>query len=265
MQPESCYVLPRPGCLVISPYVSRLPTEATGTPSHCSTLGRRPRPKFTPVSTFSPPGSISLIVRPSQPSLPIVSGTAVCQTSVERKCERYRRLGYPTPCMMATVVLVPQALDRLHAGAEPQRPVYRQHLIFGDIDVRTSVVVSTVGEGDYGVDVVRFPPLSWTTDERAARLRLRSRSLLLRSLVNLDPVTVTVHDGTSLPSLTRALRRWDPRNTSPRTTTLRSYRPGSLAVGWTDAALARASGSSTLASKNSLAHTDKRRLAARAH
>ena len=84
-----------------SPYVSRLPTEATGTPSHCSTLGR-PRPKFTPVSTFLPPGSISLIVRPSQPSLPIVSGTAVCQTSVERKCERLG-LGYPTPCMMATV------------------------------------------------------------------------------------------------------------------------------------------------------------------
>ena len=48
----------------------------------------RPRPKFTPVSTFSPWGSRSRMTLPSQPSVPILSGSQVCQMSMERKWER---------------------------------------------------------------------------------------------------------------------------------------------------------------------------------
>ena len=71
-----------------SPYVSRLPTDATGTPFTPIERGS-PRPKFTPVSTFSLSGSSSLITRPSQPSVPISSGNAVCQMSIDRKWERF--------------------------------------------------------------------------------------------------------------------------------------------------------------------------------
>ena len=69
------------------PYVSRFPTDATGTPWAYNALGR-PRPKFTPVSTFSPLGSMSRMALPSHPSSPIFSLSAVCHTSMERKCDR---------------------------------------------------------------------------------------------------------------------------------------------------------------------------------
>ena len=45
-------------------------------------------PKLTPVTTFSLLGSMSRSARPSQPSVPTVSGSQVCQMSMERKCER---------------------------------------------------------------------------------------------------------------------------------------------------------------------------------
>ena len=70
------------------PYVSRFPTDATGTPFTPRARGR-PRPKLMPVSTFAAPGSISRITRPSQPSWPTSSGRAVCQMSIERKCDRF--------------------------------------------------------------------------------------------------------------------------------------------------------------------------------
>ena len=48
----------------------------------------RPRPKLTPVSTFSLSGSSSRSTLPSQPSSTSRSGSQVCQMSMPRKCER---------------------------------------------------------------------------------------------------------------------------------------------------------------------------------
>ena len=64
-----------------------MPTEATGTLGMARARGR-PRPKLTPVSTFSESGSISLMARPSQPSVPTLSGSQVCQMSMDRKWDR---------------------------------------------------------------------------------------------------------------------------------------------------------------------------------
>ena len=72
---------------VISPTLSRSPTEVIGVPANAIALGR-PRPKFTPVRTFSFFGSRSRIARPTQPSVPILSGSQVCQMSMPRKWER---------------------------------------------------------------------------------------------------------------------------------------------------------------------------------
>ena len=55
------------------PEVSKFPTEATGTPLTPRARGN-PRPKLTPVKTFSALGSKSLITLPNQPSVPISSG-----------------------------------------------------------------------------------------------------------------------------------------------------------------------------------------------
>ena len=58
--------------------------EVAVTPGAAMALGR-PLPKLTPVSTFSLFGSRSLITRASHPSVPILSGSQVCQMSVLRK------------------------------------------------------------------------------------------------------------------------------------------------------------------------------------
>ena len=70
--------------LVISPTLSRSPTEVTGTPGATSARGR-PLPMLTAVSTFSLSGSISLIVRPSHPSVPTLTGSQVCHMSMALK------------------------------------------------------------------------------------------------------------------------------------------------------------------------------------
>ena len=41
------------------------------------------------------------MTRPNHPSLPTLSGSAVCQMSIDRKCDRLG-LGYPIPLMTAT-------------------------------------------------------------------------------------------------------------------------------------------------------------------
>ena len=56
---------------------------------------------LTPVSTFSLPGSISLIALPSHPSEPIWTGSQVCHTSIARKCDLLAPM-WPTPCTTAT-------------------------------------------------------------------------------------------------------------------------------------------------------------------
>ena len=66
------------------PYVSKFPTDATGTPLQTNALGR-PRPKFIPVKTFSLAVSRSRIAAPSQPTDPIFSGSAVYQISLDLK------------------------------------------------------------------------------------------------------------------------------------------------------------------------------------
>ena len=43
---------------------------------------------LTPVTGFSPAGSRSRMARATQPSVPTVSGSQVCQMSIERKCDR---------------------------------------------------------------------------------------------------------------------------------------------------------------------------------
>ena len=45
----------------------------------------KPVPKLTPVTTFLLSGSISRMVRPSQPSGLISEGCAVCQMSIDLK------------------------------------------------------------------------------------------------------------------------------------------------------------------------------------
>ena len=99
------------------PYVSRFPTDATGTPFTPRARGR-PRPKFMPVSTFSAPGSISRITLPSQPSWPTSSGRAVCQMSIERKCDRFG-LGYPIPWITATLPSSQSSLMGSMPGLKP--------------------------------------------------------------------------------------------------------------------------------------------------
>ena len=62
-------------------------TQATGTPGRTSAR-KRLGPKLTVVTMFSLLGSMSLVASPSQPSVPNVSGSQVCQMSIERKWER---------------------------------------------------------------------------------------------------------------------------------------------------------------------------------
>jgi hypothetical protein len=45
-------------------------------------------PKLTAVTMLSLCGSSARAARPSQPSVPVLSGSQVCQMSMERKCER---------------------------------------------------------------------------------------------------------------------------------------------------------------------------------
>ena len=97
------------------PYVSRLPTDATGTPGQPIARGM-PRPKLTPVRTFSLFGSRSRIALPSQPSVPTSSASAVCQMSIDRKWDRFG-FGYPIPWMIATF---PSSHSRL-IGSRPGR------------------------------------------------------------------------------------------------------------------------------------------------
>ena len=73
--------------LVSSPYVDRSATDATDTPGKTIARGRL-SPMLTPDTGFSPCGSRSRMARASQPSVPTVSGSQVCQMSIERKCER---------------------------------------------------------------------------------------------------------------------------------------------------------------------------------
>ena len=70
------------------PYCSSGPaTHATGTPGTDKARNRH-GPKLTAVTTFSFFGSNSRTTRPSQPSVPTLSGSQVCQMSMERKCDR---------------------------------------------------------------------------------------------------------------------------------------------------------------------------------
>ena len=61
-------------------------TDMAGVPERYIALGM-PWPKLTPVQTFCLSGSSWRIVRPSQPSDTTAEGSAVCQMSIERKCD----------------------------------------------------------------------------------------------------------------------------------------------------------------------------------
>ena len=76
-------------------------TVATGTPGPTNARNSD-GPMLTAVTTFSFLGSMSRITRASQPSVPRVSGSQVCQMSIERKCER-GEFSYPTPWRIATL------------------------------------------------------------------------------------------------------------------------------------------------------------------
>src|SRR5271165_426350 len=83
------------------PYFSSAPpTQATGTPGTASDRGRL-GPKLTVVTTFSFLGSNSRATRPSQPSVPTLIGSQVCQISIARKCDRGDSF-QPTPCRTAS-------------------------------------------------------------------------------------------------------------------------------------------------------------------
>ena len=64
--------------------MARSPTDATETPGATIARGRA-CPMLTPVTGFSPLGSSSLRARPSQPSVPTLSGSHVCQMSMDLK------------------------------------------------------------------------------------------------------------------------------------------------------------------------------------
>ena len=92
-----------PGSVVRRPYPSSWATATTGVPG--ATIARgKPWPNDTPVTTFCLPGSISRIALPSHPSPENFVGSAVCQMSIERKCDRSGS-GYPIPCTTATFPL----------------------------------------------------------------------------------------------------------------------------------------------------------------
>jgi len=71
--------------------------QAARTTSERGRLG----PMLTVVTTFSFLGSNSRATRPSQPSVPTLIGSQVCQMSIARKCDRGESLK-PTPCRMAS-------------------------------------------------------------------------------------------------------------------------------------------------------------------
>ena len=85
--------------LVKSPYVDKSATDATETPGVTSALGR-PCPILTAVTGFSLSGSNSRIALPSHPSVPTLSGSAVCQISIDRKWD-LGEFAYPIPWIMA--------------------------------------------------------------------------------------------------------------------------------------------------------------------
>ena len=60
---------------------------ATGTPG-ATRARKRLGPMLTEVTTFSLLGSNSRTTRPNQPSVPSLSGSHVCQMSIERKWDR---------------------------------------------------------------------------------------------------------------------------------------------------------------------------------
>ena len=70
-----------------SPYFASCPTEAAETSGKASAQGS-PRPKLTAVTGLRPLGSSAATALPSQPSGRKASGVAVCQMSIERKCDR---------------------------------------------------------------------------------------------------------------------------------------------------------------------------------
>ena len=91
--------------------------EIAGTPDRYIARGK-PWPKLTPVQTFCLPGSSSLMTRPSQPSGIGAVGSAVCQMSIDRKCDR-SGFGYPTPAMIARFPWSYISLNVVRAGWKP--------------------------------------------------------------------------------------------------------------------------------------------------
>ena len=70
-----------------------------GTPRNANARGK-PWPKLTVFNTFSPAGSRSRVTLATQPSVPTMSGSQVCQMSMARKWDR-GEFSNPMPWMMA--------------------------------------------------------------------------------------------------------------------------------------------------------------------
>ena len=91
--------------------------EIAGTPDRYIARGS-PWPKLTPVQTLCLPGSSSRMTRPSQPSGIGAVGSAVCQMSIDRKCD-LSGFGYPTPAMIAKLPWSYISLNVVRAGWNP--------------------------------------------------------------------------------------------------------------------------------------------------
>ena len=83
---------------------------------------------LTPVSTFSKSGSSSLTACPSQPSLPTLSGSAVCQMSIPLKWGPVRvRVSDALDDRHSPLVV--ESLERGRVGVDGQIVVYGQYLV----------------------------------------------------------------------------------------------------------------------------------------
>ena len=126
-----------------SPYDSSCPTPTLpARPALPSRAADRCRSSL-PSAHFSLFGSRSRTALPSHPSVATLSGSHVCQMSIERKCDRFG-FGYPTP---ATIAMSPASHIGLIAPKmrmEAEVVVYRQHPVLWHIHRPPEVVVQRI-------------------------------------------------------------------------------------------------------------------------
>ena len=93
------------------------------------------------------------MTRPSQPSVPTLSGSQVCQMSMDRKWER-DEFSYPMPWIIAIWPWSHRFLHRTHAGMEGQVIRELDQLVFGQPQIGPVLPIERVGKRHYRIEIV---------------------------------------------------------------------------------------------------------------